>query len=99
MTDDWDGRTERRAPVILSAELQPKNTVNAPIVLVLVGFAAVLLMQAASVWSHGQILQNQQLSQERDRQFSCYIVHTSQGEAPTNALTACGFLDPIGTRK
>lgn len=92
MTDCWDG-TERRAPVILAEQLAPKNTVNAPIILVLVGFAAVLLMQAAAIWAHGELLKNQRDNRERDRQFACYIVHTSQGEAPTTALTACGFLN------
>lgn len=92
MTDDWDG-SERRVPVLLAEQLQPKNTLNAPLVLVLVGFAALLLMQAASMWSHGLLLGNQRDATERDRQFACYIVHTSQGETATSALTACGFLD------
>lgn len=94
---EWDGATERRAPVILAEQLQPKNTVNAPLVLVLVGFAAMLIMQATAIWSHGVITQRLRDGQERDRQFACYIVHTSQGEAPTSALAACGFLN-LGAR-
>lgn len=89
---DWDGN-ERRANVILAEQLQPKNTVNAPIVIVLVGFAAALLMQAAAIWGHGVIIQNQRRSLENDRRFTCYIVRTSQGEATTAALTSCGFLN------
>lgn len=92
----WDG-IERREAVILAEELQPRNTVNAPLVLVLVGFAAMLLMQAAAIWAHGEILRNQRENRVRDQQFACYIVHTSQGEAPTVALTACGFLN-LGTK-
>lgn len=93
---DWDG-TERRATVTLAEELQPKNTVNAPLVLVLVGFAAILIMQSAAIWQHGVLTGLMRDGAARDRQFSCYIVHTSQGETPTAALTACGFLN-LGTR-
>jgi hypothetical protein len=95
MTDhdhDWDGN-ERRAPVILAEQLRPKNTVEAPIVMVLVGFAALLLMQAAAIWNHGVIVQRQRESEQFRRQVSCYLVHTSQGETGTGVLTACGFID------
>lgn len=88
----WDG-VERREAVMLAEELRPKETVNAPLVMVLVGFAAMLLMQAAAIWAHGELLHNQRDNEARDQQFACYIVHTSQGEAPTVALTACGFLN------
>jgi len=89
---DWDG-TERRTAVILADELKPKNTVDAPIVLVLIGFAAVMLMQAAAIWGHGEMLRDHRENREQNQRFSCYVVHTSQGEAPTAALTACGFLN------
>jgi len=94
MTDDdeWDG-IERRSTVILADQLKPKNTVDAPIVLVLVGFAAVLLMQAASIWSHGAIVQRQKDAEDFRRQVSCYLVRSSQGETGTGVLTACGFID------
>jgi len=92
MTDHWDG-TERRTAVILADELKPKATVNAPVVMVLVGFAAMLFLQAAAIWSHGVILQNQRESEGFRRQITCFIVHNAQGETGTNVLTACGFLN------
>lgn len=91
--NDWDG-SERRTALILADELKPKReTVEAPVVLVLVGFAAVFLMQAVSIWSHGVILQNQRRDEQFRRQISCFVVHTAQGETGTGVLTACGFLD------
>jgi len=92
MTEPWDG-TERRTAVILADDLKPKNTVDAPIILVLVGFAAMLLLQAAAIWSHGQILQNQRDSEGFRRQITCFIVHNAQGETGTSVLTTCGFLN------
>ena len=89
---EWDG-IERRAPVLLAEQLQPRNTVNAPVVLVLVGFAAVLLMQAASIFTHGTILDKQQEGAEFRDRITCYVIHTSQGETGVAVLTACGFLD------
>jgi len=89
---DWDGN-ERRLPVILAEQLAPKNTVNAPIVMVLVGFAAILLMQAAAIWSHGVILANQRTIDAKLDRFSCYVIHSTQGETGTGVLTACGFLN------
>lgn len=92
MTPSWDG-IERRETAMLAEQLKPKNVVDVPIVGVLVGFAAVLLLQAAAVWSHGEILQNQhQILEEQDR-FACYVVRTSQGAVPADVLTECGFLN------
>lgn len=93
MTDTWDG-LERRSAVIVAEELKAKReTVEAPIVIVLVGFAAILLMQAVSIWSHGVIIDNQRRNAEYNQKFACYVVHTAQGETGTGVLTACGFLD------
>lgn len=90
---DWDG-LERRSALILAEELKPKReTVEAPVVIVLVGFAAALLMQAAAIWSHGVIIQNQHRNEEYNQKFACYVVHTAQGESGTGVLTACGFLN------
>jgi len=89
---DWDG-TERRSAVILAEELRPRSTVDAPVIMVLVGFAAMLLLQAAAIWSHGVILQNQRETEEFRRQITCFIVHNAQGDTGTNVLTTCGFLN------
>jgi hypothetical protein len=94
---DWDGTSERRAPLILAAELQPKETVNAPVIMVLIGFAAMLLLQAAAVWSHGTLLQNQRHLIDQQQQFVCYVVRSTQGETGTGILTECGFLN-LGTK-
>jgi len=79
--------------VILADDLKtPRATVDAPIVMVLVGFAAVLLMQAASIWSHGLILARMRASEDFRAQVTCYIVHSTQGETGPTVLTTCGFL-------
>lgn len=80
-----------------SLAARERTTVEAPLVMVLVGFAAVLLMQAMSIWSHGLILGNQRRLIDTDRQFACYVVHTSQGAAPNQALSDCGFIT-LGTK-
>jgi hypothetical protein len=97
--NEWDG-TERRAPNVIAEALaaRPRNTVEAPVVVVLVGFAATLLMLAVSIYSHGLIIQHQRQLMESTRQFACYIVHTSQGEPPNQALSACGFITLGGVK-
>ena len=87
----WDG-IERREPVILAEQLQSKNTVNAPLVGVLVGFAAVLLLQVAAIWSHGTIIQNQREILDGQDRFACYVIRTAQGQA-ADVLTQCGFIN------
>jgi hypothetical protein len=93
---DWDG-IERRQPMILADTLHPKReTVEVPLVLVLVGFAAVLLLQAASLWGHG-ILADHQRKDAADndvfrKQISCFVIKVTQGRQGPDVLTDCGFL-------
>lgn len=96
MTDHWDGM-ERREAVIVAEALRPKReTVEAPVVIVLVGFAATLLMQAASLWGHGVMLQrhNEEAARQAEfrRQLNCFVVKYTQGAQGIDVLTACGFL-------
>lgn len=100
MTNDWDGM-ERREALIVAESLKPKReTVEAPIVIVLVGFAAILLMQAVSLWGHGVILDHhdQEAAREAEfrRQLNCFVVKYSQGAQGIDVLSACGFLSGVG---
>jgi hypothetical protein len=94
----WDGTTERRTPMLLAEELRPKQTVEVPIVMVLVGFAAVLLLQVAAIWSHGTIIHNQGRLLDNEDRFTCFVVRTTQGAAPADVLTECRFLNVGGRR-
>lgn len=100
MTNDWDGM-ERRQPVIVAEALKPRReTVEAPVVMVLVGFAATLLMQAASLWGHGVILDHHDDEAAREaefrRQLNCFVVKYTQGAQGIDVLTTCGFLSGGG---
>lgn len=100
MTDHWDG-LERREALLLAEELKPKReTVEAPVIMVLVGFAASLLLQAAALWGHGVILQHADReatkAEEFRRQITCYVGRVSQGRQGPEILTDCGFLN-LGT--
>jgi hypothetical protein len=93
---DWDG-TERREVEMLTTRLRPKRpTFEAPVVGLLVGFAAMLLFQAASLWGHGIIDQHQDAEAKRADQFrtqlTCFVVRFTQGRQGTDVLTDCGFL-------
>jgi hypothetical protein len=96
----WDGE-ERRATVKLADELKCKETVDAPIVMVLVGFAAVLLLQAAALWGHGVIAHADQKRADAAARFeqriTCFIVRFSQNrQQGPEVLTDCGFLNTGG---
>lgn len=93
---DWDG-IERREAEMLAESLRPRRAaIEAPIVMLLVGFAATLLLQAAALWGHGIIDQHQDAEAKRADQFrtqlTCFVVRFTQGRQGTDVLTDCGFL-------
>lgn len=96
MTSDWDG-IERREAQVLAESLRPRRpTIEAPVVMLLVGFAASLLLQAAALWGHGVIAQQQDKEAARAgvfrEQLTCFVVRLTQGRQGTDVLTDCGFL-------
>lgn len=99
---DWDG-IERRETVTLAEALKPPaDRVDAPTVMVLVGFAAILLLQTASLWGHGLLADRQTKNEERDelfrQQITCFVVNATQGKQGTDVLTTCGFLNTGGKK-
>ena len=97
MSDDdhsWDG-IDRRRPIANLAE-SGHDQVQVPIAVLVVGFAAVIILQVASIIGHGLISNDLNGDTARSdkfrRQISCYVVGTAQGKAGTDLLTACGFL-------
>lgn len=85
---------------MLADSLRPpvarKPTVEAPIVMVLVGFAATLLLQAAALWGHGTLDHHQDTEARQQAEFrqqlTCFVVRFTQGRQGTDVLTDCGFL-------
>lgn len=96
MNTDWDGIERRQVVLTDERSKGDGKTVEAPIVAVVVGFVAVVLLQTAALVHH-VILEGDHHRQEQvDASFVCYVVKTSQGTpAGVELLTDCGFIPKI----
>lgn len=92
--NDWDG-IDRRRPINNVAD-SGNGSVNVSMAVLIIGFAAVVVLQVASMFGHS-ILSNTQekehVNAEAFRtQITCFVVGTTQGKSGTDLLTTCGFL-------
>lgn len=93
---DWDG-TERRQVVLADERTRSNGSgVEVPAATLIVGFAAVVLMQVAALIGHA-VLSRDQLAEREEarearRQISCFVVGITQGKPGADLLTSCGFI-------
>lgn len=92
MTDQWDGRTERRAAVVAEVSSRAHEMVQVPIVVLIVGFTAVALFQLGAILQHIVLLQDHNTEERFRNQISCFVIGSAQGKAGTDLLTSCDFL-------
>ena len=96
----WDG-IERRAAVLADHQSKPngKSPVEAPTALILIGFVAVILLQAAGMYSHILIERDMEEESKRsarvDESLTCYLVKFTQGGTGLQLLSDCGFLPQL----
>lgn len=92
---DWDG-TERRAANLVNAQSQARQAVEVPVVILIVGFAAVVLFQMAALIQHAlinaDVEREAKAAAQARSQISCFVVGTAQGRLGSDLLTTCGFL-------
>ena len=102
--DCWDG-IERRETVLADQRTRANGgTVEVPLVTVIIGFAAVVLLQLAALWGHAVLSDHvdgeAQRSRQVDASLTCYVVKVTQGQAAGPAiLIDCGFLNAPGVKQ
>lgn len=73
-----------------------KEAVQVNVAILVVGFAAVIILQIASLVGHsiisGRERAHDEASERFRRQISCFVVGTAQGKTGTDLLTTCGFI-------
>jgi hypothetical protein len=92
----WDG-TERRQAMLADERTRANGSaVEVPLSIVVIGFAAVILLQSVSLFHHFFLSADHNNQTRVDTSFVCYVVKTSQGQ-PVNVdlLTDCGFIPRI----
>lgn len=93
---EWDGQERRQTMLADERTRLNGSAVEVSSVTLIVGFVAVVLLQAAALIGHGV------LSSHQDREFAeakrareqiaCFVIGITQGKSGPDLLTACGFL-------
>lgn len=81
---------------MLARSLEPKRTVEVPLVTMIVGFASLALINIASIWglvilSNGQADENDRQQKFRE-QLSCFVIGITQAKPGADLLQSCDFL-------
>lgn len=92
MDDEWDG-VERRSAMLADERTRANGQgIEAPTVIVVVGFVAVLLLQAGALIQHALLAHEHAEAERFRKQITCFVVSTVQGKSGTDLLATCDFL-------
>lgn len=90
--NDWDGLTERRAAGFADQRSRARETIEVPIVVLVIGFTAVVLFQIGALIQHAVLSHDHDADRDFRRQVNCLIVGQAQGKTGADLLSTCGFL-------